>query len=103
MLWKNHEHMREQLRIQMSTIQTLTNLATSKDLSTFSTLQTLAYSQGPQSNASPLMKYDPEFLPKDDASIANFLAQQYAAQGLDPNAAYDKPEDAIRDFGTDFL
>lgn len=57
---------------------------------TYSTLQTLN---------TDVPKISQTFVPGDDASVANYLAHQYAEQGLDPSSAYDNPEDILNDFG----
>lgn len=62
---------------------------------TYTTLQTLT--TNPQSNA-PVASY----VPGDDVSVANRLAETYNAMGLDPSAAFDSPEDALGDFGNTF-
>lgn len=62
---------------------------------TFSTLQTLSTTN----NNAPVAEY---VYPGDDISVANRLAEQYNAMGLDPSAAYDSPDDALGDFGTTF-
>lgn len=67
----------------------------SKDLTTFSTLTTL-------SKYTPVdepTNVDPNFLPRDDQSIANHIAAQYRAAGIDPASAYDTTDDALNDFG----
>lgn len=70
---------------------------TSKDPMTFSTLQTLT---------STNVKFpvdSPENYANDDASVADRLADYYKNQGIDPARAYDTPDDALMDFGTDLL
>jgi hypothetical protein len=42
---------------------------------------------------------DPNFIPRDDASMAAVIAKQYRDAGIDPAAAYDSPEEAFKDFG----
>jgi hypothetical protein len=59
---------------------------------TFSTLQTLT-------TTNNLVSPVAEYLPGDDASVAKRLAEQYKQQGIDPERAYDSPDDALQDFG----
>lgn len=40
---------------------------------------------------------DPEFIPKDDVSMAKYLAKKYEANGVSPDFAID--QDALDDFG----
>lgn len=40
-----------------------------------------------------------QFVPRDDASIAEHIAEQYREAGIDPSAAYDSPDMGINDFG----
>jgi hypothetical protein len=63
----------------------------SKDLTTFSTIQTLT------TNNSPVDPHN--YVPLDDISVANAIAKQYQEAGIDPRSAYDSPDDAIDDFG----
>lgn len=56
---------------------------------TFSTIQTLS---------SPPVAKVFDSLGNDDISIANRLAEEYMAAGIDPAAAYDDPETALQDF-----
>jgi hypothetical protein len=72
------------------------NILVSKDLTTYSTMQTL---NNNEPVSIPVANLDPAFLPKDDASLAKLIAKQYEDAGLDPRAAFDSPEDAINDFG----
>ena len=65
----------------------------------YSTLQTLT-NPPPKPKIPP--NVDPNFVPRDDASMAKYLAGQYEMQGLDPKAAYATPEEAIADFGGEF-
>lgn len=37
-------------------------------------------------------------IPGDDVSVAEAIANQYREQGIDPNSAYDHPDDALGDF-----
>lgn len=66
------------------------NLLASKDLTTFSTLQTL--------NSPPVEIYDP-YTPRDDASVADLIAKRYVDAGIDPMSAYDSPDDALGELG----
>jgi hypothetical protein len=50
-------------------------------------------------NLVALSGLDPNFVPRDDKSVADLIAQQYRDAGIDPNSAYDSPDDAIADFG----
>lgn len=86
--------------MQFSEIKNQNHLLISKDLTTFSTLQTLSKT----TNDSPvaMVNVDPNFVPRDDASMAQFIASQYEAQGIDPAAAYDTTDDALNDFGSTF-
>lgn len=63
----------------------------SKDLTTFSTLQTL--------NSSQVTPNLTEFMPLDDQSVAKQLAKQFIDAGLDPSSAYDNPDDALGELG----
>lgn len=63
---------------------------------TFSTLQTLT-----TNNNTPASVVVP--VANDDSSVADRLAEYYKDQGMDPARAYDTPDDAIMDFGTDLL
>lgn len=68
----------------------------SKDLTTYSTLQTLTKSPVAMTNV------DPNFIPRDDVSMAAFIAARYEEQGIDPASAFDSPDDALGDFGSTF-
>lgn len=59
---------------------------------TFSTLQTLSTND----SHSPVMPFDGTA--GDDVSVAHAIAKRYMEAGIDPVAAYDDPEVAIRDF-----
>ncbi|MGS2592237.1 hypothetical protein [Streptomyces hebeiensis] len=59
-------------------------------MTTFSTIQTLTNEHPPVAK---------EFVAGDDQSIAQYIAEEYKQQGMDPRAAYDNPDDAIMDFG----
>ena len=74
----------------MKMIQTLTNLAASKDISAFAALEA-----GSQSVTAVQMPY----VPQDDESVARHLAEQYAKHGLDPNMATTDDSDPLADFG----
>lgn len=63
----------------------------SKDLTTFSTLQTLG-SPNPPVGQVP-------FIPQDDEAMAKYIAQQYVEAGIDPASAYDNPDDALGELG----
>jgi len=80
----------DQSSIQMKMIQTLTNLAASKDISAFAALEA-----GSQSVTAVQMPY----VPQDDESVARHLAEQYAKHGLDPNMATTDDSDPLADFG----
>lgn len=60
-------------------------------MTTFSTLQTL-------SDKSSVEIYDP-YTPRDDVSVAKFIAKQYVEAGIDPASAYDSPDDALGELG----
>ncbi len=60
---------------------------------TYSTLQT-STNQTPTN--SPVAN---NYVAGDDVSVANRMADYYKAQGLDPKAAFDSPDDALHDFG----
>lgn len=74
---------------QQALIQTLTNLAASKDLATYSHLQNLT---------QPPSLMTTETIPLDDQSVAIRLAEQYRSAGLDPNYAFNN-DDPLSDFG----
>jgi hypothetical protein len=59
---------------------------------TFSTLQTLT-------TTNPAVVPVADYTPVDDASTANRLAEYYRSKGMDPQRAYDTPDDALADFG----
>jgi hypothetical protein len=61
---------------------------------TYSTLQTSTNNEAPVAETG--------YYANDDISVANRLAEYYQAQGIDPSAAYDSPDDAIGDFGSTF-
>lgn len=65
----------------------------SKDLPTFSTLQTMTMSD------SETLPVGEKFVSGNDEVVASQLADFYQKQGIDPRAAYDSPVDAIDDFG----
>jgi hypothetical protein len=50
------------------------------------------------SNSVPTEIYDP-YTPRDDESVAKFIAKQYIEAGIDPASAYDNPDDALGELG----
>src|SRR5688572_27610927 len=91
LLWKIQLQNSKLLLMQHQEIIRQNNLLASKDLTTFSTIQTLT------ANNTPVDNYN--YVPLDDASVANAIAKQYQDAGIDPKSAYDSPDDAINDFG----
>jgi hypothetical protein len=82
-LWK-------QIQNQNQTIQTLTNLATSKDLATFQNLQVTTNQSNPSVDLEPIH-------PMNDAAIAHRMAENYKLAGFDPNLAYNQDEPNFAD------
>src|SRR5438045_2509721 len=80
------------VNLQFEEMKRQNHLLISKDLTTFSTLQTLT-----TTNNSPVatVNFDPSFIPRDDESMARFIAQRYEEQGIDPAAAFDSTDDAL--------
>lgn len=73
---------------QQRQIQTLTNLAASKDLAAFTSLETQS-----RSDFEPI-----EYMPLDDASVVERMREQYTNHGLNPEAAVNR-EDPFEEFG----
>jgi len=77
---------------QNQMIQRLSNLAASKDLAAFTTLQAPN-----ESVFAPV-----QFAPMDDASVAERLASAYSDNGVDPAYAYAQDPGDDADFGPTF-
>lgn len=80
------------LQKQNQMIQTFSNLMASKDLAAFVTLETTSKPE-----------FDNvEFVPMDDASVAERLAGEYSEHGRNPQHAYAQDDDPLADFGDVF-
>lgn len=61
---------------------------------TYSTLQTMSNGE----TTSPVAQMTLP-LAGDDASVAKLIAERYEKAGLNPNSAYDNPDDALNELG----
>lgn len=72
-------------------LATTTNLAASKELTTFQSLQTSTTHQSPnESEPLPVM---------NDQAMAHILADRFEKQGIDPAFAYANDDNPIDEFG----
>lgn len=72
-------------------IQSMTNLAASKDLAAFTTMESM-------SPGNPNSEFHPQYVPMDDESLVERMAENYVQGGFDPSHAYSQ-EDPLADFG----
>lgn len=80
--------MQKLMEMQNRMIRSLSNLAASKDLAAFTSLESMQ-----QIPTEPF-----EYAPMDDQSVAERMAQNYIESGMDPMHAYAQ-DDPLADFG----
>lgn len=84
---------KEVLTSQRNELSRLMNLVASKDLQTYTALQTLTM----PSSQTP-SNFDPSFVALDDESVAKRMAEQYDSNGVNAEQAYNS-EDFTNEFG----